>query len=290
MKPLYIFASTITAHYIYANRRQFSGLYAKMCIFFGRKQVDIVPEQTPLELYINKHNSRFLKTYETPDCNFNANTDACFYDKDLLKQELVEVNNELEMAWKRRMLYESTPRGNIIMHYDPYKLGFVYYSDTNTISSSILNAAAMKYCISYRCRDLFVDNEVTMENTQSPLIALHYIEKRKPVEVKKKGDGTMDKSAFVKFRNYSKKPDKIQPDKIQPDGENPMESKLKPEDVCKNRFIYMGKTCNISVIQPSKKPDTKLNGFQSDHLNNLAGETNLQKKVLSYKDFKLIDM
>tara|TARA_B110000467_G_C18158274_1_gene388082 strand:+ start:520 stop:645 length:126 start_codon:yes stop_codon:yes gene_type:complete len=35
------------------------------------------------------------------------------------------------------------------------------------------------------------------------------------------------------------------------------------------------------------KADNKLNGFQSSHMDNLAGETNLQKKVLSYKDFKL---
>jgi hypothetical protein len=284
MKPLFFFASTITAHYIYRNRRMFSGLYTDLCVFFGRKPVDIKPEQTPIEQYVNIHTDRFLKTYETPDHDFNTNIEDCFYDKGLLKHELVESKNILEMAWKRRLLYESTPRGNIIMHYDPYKLGFVYYSDTNTISSPILNAAAMKYCISYRCRDFFVDNEVTPEKTPSSLIALHYIEKREPNKLKK--GGIIDNSAFAKFKNYSKKTNKVI---SKNDGEKPMESKLNPEDICKNRFIYMGKTCNISVIQPVSKNDNKLNGFQSSHMDNLAGETNLQKNVLSYKEFKLAD-
>jgi hypothetical protein len=284
MKPLYFFSGTIVAHYIYINRRRVSGLYTNLCVFFGIKEIAVNTEKNPIEQYVSIQTDRFLKLYEQNECNFNENIDDCFYDTKLLKHELINEKNKLEMIWRSRLLYESTPRGNIIMYYDPYKLGFVYYSDTNTISSSILNAAAMKYCIMYRCRDFFVDNEITPEKAHSPLIELHYIEKKKSKKLKTKDGALLDNSAFAKFKSYSKKTDKVI---SKNDEKDTIESKLKTEDICKNRFLYMGKTRNISLIQPSIKPENKLNGFQSPYLNDLKGETNLQKNVLSYKDFKL---
>jgi hypothetical protein len=52
-----------------------------------------------------------------------------------------------------------------------------------------------------------------------------------------------------------------------------------------NRFIYLGKIINFSFLQFVSKHNI-LNGFGSKILDNLSGETNLQKKVMDYKEYK----
>jgi hypothetical protein len=253
--------------------------------FFGGKPITPqVAIKSPMETYIERNLTRFLKTFESTE-KYSENIADGFYEKDRLKQLLIDANNPLELEWKRRILYESTPRGNIMMHYDPYKLGFVYYSDTNIMNVGLLNAAAMKYCISYRCRDFFVDNGVTPYNRHSGLIPIHFIE---PPTQKKGTDKSstqkLDNSAFAKFKNYSKQTEKSHPNnkKVTVISPNDLQSK----DVCKNRFIYMGKISNMNLLQPMKKYTNTINGFKSQHLDNLKGETQLQQRVLSYKDFK----
>ena len=157
MKPYCFFTSTVLIHYIYNNREKLQLLIYKL---WNGDNKQIEKPKSDIEQYIELHSGRFLKTYESTN-TYNDNIDSCFYEKDQLKEILKPKDNNLEVQWKRRILYETTPRGNIMMYYDPYKLGFVYYCDTNTISYSILNAAAMKYCLAYRCRDFFVDNEIT---------------------------------------------------------------------------------------------------------------------------------
>jgi len=104
--------------------------------------------------YIEFQEQLFAKNIEA--CN--SNIPAIFYDK-LAFAELIEDKNDLENEWKTRVIFENTPRGNIIMHYDIYKSGFAYYSDTQGIPYSMLNAAAMKYTRIFRCRDFFIERE-----------------------------------------------------------------------------------------------------------------------------------
>lgn len=288
MKSVYFFTTPILLQIAYVNREKIKNVYTEIhnnvLKFFGRKpNTPPVAIKSPMETYVERNLSRFLKTYESTE-KYSENIDDGFYVKDRLKQMLVEANNPLEIEWKRRILYETTPRGNIMMYYDPYKLAFVYYSDTNIMNVSLLNAAAMKYCISYRCRDFFVDNGITPENRHSVLIPIHFIE---PPPQKKGTDKSstqkLDNSAFAKFKNYSKQTEESHPNKkvtiISPTCPT-------PKDVCKNRFIYMGKISNLNVLQPIKKYTNTINGFKSQHLDNLKGETQLQERVLSYKDFK----
>jgi hypothetical protein len=63
---------------------------------------------------------------------------------------MTESNTELEKMWRTRILFENTPRGNVIMFYDPYKLGFSFYCDQKIISYDILNAIATKYVRMFR--------------------------------------------------------------------------------------------------------------------------------------------
>ena len=288
MRPVYFFTTSVLLQVAYTNRDLIQNVYTKIrnnvLQFFGRKSITPpVALKSPIEIYVERNLTRFLKTYESTE-KYNENIADGFYEKDRLKQMLVNANNPLEIEWKRRILHESTPRGNIMMHYDPYKLGFVYYSDTNIMNVSLLNAAAMKYCITYRCRDLFVDNGVTPENRHSVLIPIHFIEPPAKTESVDKSASKMDSSAFAKFKNYSKQTEKSHPNNknvtiIEP-------TVTPPKDVCKNRFIYMGKMSNLNLLQPVKKPTNTINGFKSQHLDNLKGETQLQERVMSYKDFK----
>ena len=287
MRPVYFFTTSVLLQVAYTNRETIKNIYTeirnKVLQFFGGKPItQSIVLKTPMETYIELNLNRFLKTYESTN-KYSENIDASFYEKDRLKQLLIDANNPLELEWKRRILYETTPRGNIMMYYDPYKLGFVYYSDTNIMNVSLLNAAAMKYCISYRCRDFFVDNGVTPENRHSALIPIHFIEPPAQPKATDKSATNLDNSAFAKFKNYSKQTEESHPNKkvtiISPTGPT-------PKDVCKNRFIYMGKISNMNVLQPIKKYTNTINGFKSQHLDNLKGETQLQQRVLSYKDFK----
>ena len=288
MKPVYFFTTSILLQIAYANRERIKNVYTEIrnnvLQFFGRKSITPpLAIKSPMETYVERNLNRFLKTFESTE-KYSENIAAGFYEKDQLKQLLIDANNPLELEWKRRILYESTPRGNIMMHYDPYKLGFVYYSDTNIMNVGLLNAAAMKYCISYRCRDFFVDNGVTPENRQSALIPIHFIDPPVKTESVDKSATKLDSSAFAKFKNYSKQTEKSHPNNKKVTITVPTDSQSK--DVCKNRFIYMGKISNKSLLQPMKKYTNTINGFKSQHLDNLKGETQLQERVLSYKDFK----
>ena len=288
MRPVYFFTTSVLLQVAYTNREIIKNIYTEIrnnvLQFFGRKSITPpVALKTPMETYIELNLNRFLKTYESTE-KYCENIDDGFYEKDQLKQLLVEANNPLEIEWKRRILYESTPRGNIMMYYNPYKLGFVYYSDTNIMNVSLLNAAAMKYCISYRCRDFFVDNGVTPENRHSALIPIHFIEPPAQPKSADKSATKLDNSAFAKFKNYSKQTEKSHPNNKKVTIIEP--TVTPPKDVCKNRFIYMGKMSNLNLLQPIKKPTNTINGFKSQHLDNLKGETQLQERVMSYKDFK----
>lgn len=136
-----------------------------------------IPNPTPLppkpsndEIYANKYLDKFHSTFvDGYNINVNENVHRVFYNAKELKAELEVDNNELELAWRRRVLQETTVRGNIAMYYDPFRLAFVYYADTH-IPYPILNAAAMRYVLMYRCRDLFVDEFVYPEDKTSPLI------------------------------------------------------------------------------------------------------------------------
>ena len=284
MKPYCFFTSTLLIHYIYINRAKIQSLLDKL--WNGeKKSIEIL--KSDIEQYIELHSGRFLKTYESTN-TYNDNIDSCFYEKDKLKEILKPKDNDLEIEWKRRILYESTPRGNIMMYYDPYKLGFVYYCDTNTISHSILNVAAMKYCLAYRCRDFFVDNEITPFESPSALIPIHYIEP--PKKKDKQNKTSINNAVFAKLKDYSKKteskPTNKPNDKDKNNDEKEVVKKIKENDKCKNRFIYMGKMYNMSVLQPIKKPANKVNGFSSQYLEDFKGETEVQERALSYNDYK----
>jgi hypothetical protein len=61
-------------------------------------------------------------------------------------------------------LMESTPVGNIVMHYDKKKDSFLYYSDS-VVPFRYLEPVGRKYVIMFQCKDLFQDNNTQTNDT-----------------------------------------------------------------------------------------------------------------------------
>jgi hypothetical protein len=158
-----------------------------------------------------------------------------------------------------------------------------------------------------------MDNEITTKD--SPLIKIHFEEPSKNDE---KNNEKPDKSGenpgsqinknkpqkdapFAKFKSYNnvssrvatsekndtnldknnKKVDKGKLDKFEKLNENQGSQK----EYNRNRFICLGKICNFQILQKEKKK-YKTNGFKSNLLNGVTTESELQKKVMTYRDYK----
>jgi len=227
-----------------------------------------------IEQYKTKFQLNYDKYIESNKTFLNGNMSSDFYSKEDYQTMISTEKNELEIEWKRRILFENTPRGNIIMYYDPYKLAFAYYCDTSSMPYSLLNAIAMKYVMNFHCIDLFVDNEYALDKIGSPLIKTLFIEDKKLKTKEEKRNGIDMKNApFAKLKKGTL------------DSNN--DKKNEPEiSFHRNKFICIGKIVNFSFINKLNQKENYINGFHSNLLNNLAAETTLQKQVLSYKDFK----
>ena len=263
-------------------------LYLIIYLFFYRIYIIFFPIVKPINIisildltneYIKLRTKRFLDSFDKT-MDFNNNIEQEFYNKDKYKKIIMHPLNILETNWKKRILFENTPRGNIIMYYDAYKQGFAYYSDSYNLPYGLLNAVAMKYVMTYYCRDFFMDDGVTPMDKASPLIKIHMDEPEKKNDVKKNNM----KKTLNKINTLSQK------FSAQKHNNNNL-NKKKEESIIEtpitntNRFIYLGKIINFKFLQSESKINT-LNGFGSNLLDNLVGETKLQKKVMDYKEYK----
>ena len=222
---------------------------------------------SPNEKYIEPLKLKFLQTFQEDNTHsWNSNIEDEVKDKDQLNEALKNPNNELEKKWRSRILIENTPRGNVIMFYDLYKQAFSYYCDQARMPYDVMNVVAMKYVLTFHCRDFFVDSNVLPEKKSSPLD-----EKREDTVNKIVGDGNIitskhDKSAFAKFKTYNNATKKV--------GISPENDKVI------NCFLHLGASRNWSPITKKTKPNP-LNGFKTD----LVPSSNNNNKM-SYLDYK----
>jgi len=180
-------------------------VYEKFILFYKpqKNKIILYPEYE----YFKSNQKKLVCSFNNKE-KYNSNIENIFYNKEEYFGIINKKDNEIEKIWRTRILFEYTPRGNIIMFYDPYKLGFSYYSNTNGIPYYILNAVAMKYIYIFRCLDLFVDNKLTenfLDKFESPLISLYFTEETKKIP-------TFDNknSPFVKYKNQKQiKPNMI---------------------------------------------------------------------------------
>jgi len=233
--------------------------------------------------YINPLMAKFAKTFES-SINYNENITPIFYDKKEYNEYMQTTNTELEKIWRTRILFEHTPRGNIMMFYDAYKMGFSFYSDEKTISYDILNAVASKYVSIYRCRDFFIDESFTP--ISSPFIKLYFTDEPK------KQVNNHTKDAFVRMKRENpnaksvfQKPDNINKNNLR-NSEQIGQENHKQKEKMKNKFVYLGKIQNSQWIQPLPKKRKVLAKFVSPLLESIKIDAGVQRETLSYKDFK----
>jgi len=267
--------------FTYCYRWFFYFLYKLYASIFPEKKVITLD---PIKSYIEVNKTKLLGSFSIE--NMNNNIEKIFYNKKELLEILVDKNNELEKIWRTRILIENTPRGNIIMYYDAYKQGFAYFSDINGIPYNILNAVAMKYVVTFQCRDFFIDNEYVDEQKESPLIKLYLeyekkSEKKEDKEQKKEEPTKKSDAPFAKLKNYKLNPVDL-PDKQNKTLED--EKKLEKE-YNRNLFMNLGRISNFNFLQKAPKSN-RLNGFKSKLLDGVESESNLQNEVMSYSKYK----
>jgi hypothetical protein len=237
--------------------------------------------------YIKLQTSKFLKSYENPNKDtFSMNIEKCFYDTKLHALAIEDADNELEKTWKRRIMFEHTPRGNIIMHYDAFKQGFVYYGDNSNIPYYVINAAVMRYVLMFRCRDFFIDDKITPENMHSPLLNKSDTPPETnttTTDVKPREPAVLKSSAFAKLKSYNTVSGKLNTDNSKKPSEgNKAESEEKK--YTRNKIIYAGKISNFKLLQTQKM--VKRVAFSSDLLDGLKSNSDSQNRVFNYRDFK----
>lgn len=250
-------------------------------IFIGRKNPP-KSETTPTvkslfetqTTYADKYKARLLATFEEPlssSRDWSLNVDSAFNDPKQLKLILDDVNNKLEEEWKRRILFENTPRGNVIMYYDVYKQGFAYYCDQSVMPYDIMNAVAMKYVLNFQCRDFFIDEQVLKHHAKPR--AKKETDESEEKEKKEKPNEAIkgaDTNTFAKFKNYNSTTKKAT-------GGNNATAETK----ITNKFIHLGQTRNFSFLQKPKRKFEQ-NGFKSQ----LMPTDTFQTNKMSYAEYK----
>tara|TARA_Y100000816_G_scaffold254601_1_gene206888 strand:- start:1546 stop:2430 length:885 start_codon:yes stop_codon:yes gene_type:complete len=276
-KPLHVSSLLFTVPFLYFYKDK---LYDFFYFLTNRKRIKTENILTKSDDYIENKKEQFLETLKKGALNENIEKE--FYNETIYKDAIVAEDNKLEKSWKKRILFEQTPRGSVIMYYDAFKMAFSYYSDTNSLPYKLLNAIAMKYCLTFHCMDFFIDQNIVSIENESPLIKIHHIEKKKKSEKKNiQKEDSDENSPFAKLKNYNN-------DKLKTKDNNDQTKENKDEkikNIITNKFVSLGK---IRSFQPLYKPLKKNKSvqFTSSLLENLEQETNLQKQVMSYKDFK----
>ena len=245
------------------------------------------PKKSDIEIYESAHFPAFLKLFslEFKDTEYsghdsNANIDKIMYFPKEFAELLKDEKNIYEDKWKKQILYESTPRGNVIMFYDVYKQGFAYYSD-QTMNYQILNVVAMKYCRYFGCRDFFIDEKVLGSFT-SPFIQFQKaLEKEEETKKREKVGEIMPElknAKLAKFKNYS-----LSNPNAPKKGDS---EKKEPEPIwVTNKFICLGKIANFSFLQKNPFKKQRLLPIQTSTKYDSYFD-NVSTDKLTYKSFK----
>jgi hypothetical protein len=226
--------------------------------------IPAIKEETKYE----KSCKRYADFYSKKTDDENSNIDPVLYDFDKRKELFANPDNEHEKMWKSRILIENTPRGNVMVYYNPYTLSFQYYSDEQIIPYKIMQQVAMKYVVMYRCKDFYIDMENRGDN--KILAVLQKEEDSLKSKKMKVNDITKcvnvhseTKDVFAALKDY--RTDAHRTDANRSDANRsgkstpsvPASSLIKkPEADAKfsNKFVRIGKMCEFNIAQkPSDK-------------------------------------
>lgn len=240
---------------------------------------ELVKPLTPVDIFFNEELDRFKRFVEANETEIaNKNVDEIFYKLQEYTEHVKHPGNNLEIKWKRNIVYCNTPRGNIIMHYDPFKRAFSYYCEDSSVIYKVLNACAMKYVRMFSCLDLFMDDCV-LEGTVSPLIEIMKGElepAKKETEEGATKSKELKKAPFAKFKRYNL------------ESGDPKDGKTKSIKLVvrnTNKFVYLGKTRDFKPLQSISVPKATIN-HRTKYDGMFEGEQQVQQRAISYGDFK----
>ena len=233
---------------------------------------------------------KYIHIYATPEKNpdANINIDVDLYDYEKRKEIFKDEKNECEEHWKRKLMYEYTPRGNVIVYYNPYKHAFMYYSDENSISYNIMQYVAKKYVVMFRCRDFYIDPEKYPDNRILEVMKKEEdalkTKSKKVNDITKCLDKDMNmnnKDIFATLKSYKQEPEGKSQATADKSASKKQQAPIKNQ--FSNTFIRLGKTCEFNIIQ--KPPDKNIAIMNSI----LFGETNISNAMDFFDHLEIED-
>lgn len=281
--PFYIIAQLIL-NYIY-----FIVQYIRTFNAPPPKKLATIPY---VETQYDKSCKKYANLYGKETNDENSNIDPVLYDFVKRKEVFASADNDFEKQWKSRILMENTPRGNVMMYFNPYLLSYHYYSDEQIIPYKILEQVATKYVVMYRCKDFFIDVEKRPGNK-----ILEVLQKEEDSLKSKKmkvNDITKcvnihseSKDVFAALKDYrseaTKPTDKaIKP--TDPNGLNEPTKKKVEEPKFSNKFVRIGKMCEFNITQ--KPVDKKIKAVNEL----MFGEKPVNKVVDFFDDLEIVEM
>ena len=165
-----------------------------------------------------------------------------YYEK-FEKFPVEELSKAYIKSLLNNVLFETTPKGNVIMYYDYDKESFIYYCDVKDISYLFLETVVRKYAMTFKCKKLVVDIQKEIENATN---------KMKESEVEDKDMVKKDTSIFASFKSYNRKGTG--------GSKNPKKKYIVREFA--NRYSYRGKVSDYDFLKNKdykvEKPQEKM--------------------------------
>lgn len=268
---------------------------SRACMYKAYRMIVPAPTSAPVKSPpdYNKIYKKYIDIYANPEKNpeANINIDNDLYDYEKRKEIFKEEKNVCEEHWKKKLMYEFTPRGNVIVYYNPYKHAFMYYSDENSIPYNIMQYVAKKYVVMFRCRDFYIDPESYPDNKILEIMkkeeeALN-VKSKKVKDITKCIDKDLNmnnKDIFATLKSY--KQETVEPKAMT---QKPIANDKQPivkqpvKNVFSNTFVRLGKTCEFNIIQ--KPPDKNIAIVNSI----LFGENNIGKTLDFFDTLEIND-
>lgn len=164
------------------------------------------------------------------------------YYGDYDEMECVDLEEDYVKSLRNNVLYESTPKGGIVMYYDFEKESFIYYCDTKDVSYLFLETVSRKYAVTYNCKEIVVDMKHQLKLAKEQISN----KRAKTNEMDKDNDKENDKNnMFATFKNYNRKGS---------GGSTTINKKFVLRQQA-NRYSYGGK---VSAFSPLRTDDYKI--------------------------------
>lgn len=160
-----------------------------------------------LSCIFNKKDDLFcgIKECEIKDKTIKK-TDVIYEDKYLDNFNLLKTLEIIDESFLTHLsnciLFENTPLGNVIMYYKFYTdeieaSSFTYYCDNN-IPYRILDSIAKKYCLTFKCKNIYIDINEELKKYEEKIK-----EKSNIIENDKNNSIIKSKKIFANFKSYN---------------------------------------------------------------------------------------